>query len=59
MKKKFLGIAAVALLGIGAAFATTTSTIYFTTSGTLTKYEDVLDGVIQTDNDPSNGNRTQ
>ena len=58
MKKKFLGIAAVALLGIGAAFATTTSTIYFTTSGTLSKYEDVLDGVIQTDNDPSNGNRT-
>ena len=57
MKKKFLGIVAVAFLGIGAAFATTTSTVYFTTSGTLTKYEDVLDGVIQTDNDPSNGSR--
>ena len=57
MKKKFLGIVAVAFLGIGAAFATTTSTVYFTSSGTLTKYEDVLDGVIQTDNDPSNGTR--
>ena len=57
MKKKFLCIVAVAFLGIGAAFATTTSTVYFTTSGTLTKYEDVLDGVIQTDNDPSNGSR--
>ena len=39
MNKKILGIAAVALLGVSAAFAATTSTVYFTASGTLTKYD--------------------
>ena len=39
MNKKLLGIAAVALLGVSAAFAATTSTVYFTASGTLTKYD--------------------
>ena len=39
MNKKLLGIAAVALLGVSAAFAATTSTVYFTASGTLTKVE--------------------
>ena len=38
MNKKLLGIAAVALLGVSAAFAATTSTVYFTASGTLTKF---------------------
>ena len=37
MNKKLLGIAAVALLGVSAAFAATTSTVYFTASGSLTK----------------------
>ena len=40
MNKKLLGIAAVALLGVSAAFAATTSTVYFTASGNLTKYEE-------------------
>lgn len=40
MNKKLLGIAAVALLVVSVAFATTTSNIYFVTSGTLTKVLD-------------------
>ena len=44
MNKKLLGIAAVALLGVSAAFAATTSTVYFTASGTLTK---VLDSQVK------------
>ena len=43
MNKKLLGIAAVALLGVSAAFAATTSTVYFTASGNLTKYIAPLD----------------
>ena len=46
MNKKLLGIAAVALLGVSAAFAATTSTVYFTASGTLTKQEENGVGVI-------------
>ena len=46
MNKKLLGIAAVALLGVSAAFAATTSTVYFTASGTLTKQEASGVGVI-------------
>ena len=42
MNKKLLGIAAVALLGVSAAFAATTSTVYFTASGTLTKVAESL-----------------
>ena len=42
MNKKLLGIAAVALLGVSAAFAATTSTVYFTASGTLTKVAEAL-----------------
>ena len=40
MNKKLLGIAAVALLGVSASFAATTSTVYFTASGNLNKYEE-------------------
>ena len=56
MNKKLLGIAAVALLGVSAAFAATTSTVYFTASGTLTKVVDPLDGIEQTGDNP--GGRT-
>ena len=40
MNKKLLGITAICLLGVGAAFASTTSTVYFTASGNLIKTED-------------------
>ena len=53
MNKKLLGIAAVALLGVSAAFAATTSTVYFTASGTLTKVVKALDGIDETDDNPS------
>ena len=43
MNKKLLGITAICLLGVGAAFASTTSTVYFTASGNLTKYIAPLD----------------
>ena len=49
MNKKLLGIAAVALLGVSAAFAATTSTVYFTASGTLTKYLAPLDPTNEQD----------
>ena len=52
MNKKLLGIAAVALLGVSAAFAATTSTVYFTASGSLTKVVDPLNGIEQTDDNP-------
>ena len=48
MNKKLLGIAAVALLGVSAAFAATTSTVYFTASGTLTKVSTPSFGVYST-----------
>ena len=57
MNKKLLGIAAVALLGVSAAFAATTSTVYFTASGTLTKVVSSLSGVEETGDDPSSGSR--
>lgn len=38
MNKKFLGILSIGILGVSAAFASVTSTVYFTSSGTLTKY---------------------
>ncbi len=57
MNKKLLGIAAVALLGASAAFAATTSTVYFTASGTLTKFISPLSGVEETSDDPSSGTR--
>ena len=52
MNKKLLGIAAVALLRVSATFAATTSTIYFTASGTLTKFISSLSGVKETTDDP-------
>ena len=60
MNKKLLGIAAVALLGVSAAFAATTSTVYFTASGTLTKYEEegygavvLYTNILDSNNNPS------
>ena len=55
MNKKLLGIAAVALLGVSAAFAATTSTVYFTASGTLTK---VLDSQVKDQTDALEGDGT-
>ena len=50
MNKKLLGIVAVALLGVSAAFAATTSTVYFTASGTLTKVEASGVGLLECKN---------
>ena len=52
MNKKLLGIAAVALLGVSAAFAATTSTVYFTASGTLTKFVESQNAGVE---DPNTG----
>ena len=55
MNKKSLGIAAIALLGVSAAFAATTSTVYFTASGTLTKVVNKLDFITETTTNPNGG----
>ena len=56
MNKKLLGIAAVALLGVSAAFAATTSTVYFTASGTLTKFIESQIKDKETSTDKGSGN---